>query len=198
MTSPLANSGPTTHCTPMTTSDHTAQTWRDVPNQLTAAQIAQLERLERDEPGTLLEMARQSAANNMISGDRFDDVAPPTSAECTFAWQLDTNRFRDFEGTTRVAAGRPAFRSSADSRAPGHTGRDGDPRTGDSADRCGRRNRAARLSSLGRDARRGALAIAPHISLAPLAIGGPRHRRPQNHAMSACGTFCCAAGDKRL
>jgi hypothetical protein len=45
-------SGRTLHT--MTTPDDTAQTWRDVTNQLTAAQIAQLERLERDEPKTAL------------------------------------------------------------------------------------------------------------------------------------------------
>jgi hypothetical protein len=88
----------------MTTPDHTAQSWRDVANQLTAAQIAQLERLERDEPGTLLEMARQSATNNTTSGEPFGDVAPPTGAVRTFAWQLDRNWFRDFEGTTRRGA----------------------------------------------------------------------------------------------
>jgi len=85
----------------MTTPDDTAQTWRDVTNQLTAAQIAQLERLERDEPKTLLEMARQWAAKNMIAAVPFGDVAPPAGAVRTFAWQLDSNWFRDFEGTTR-------------------------------------------------------------------------------------------------
>ena len=101
MTSPLANSGPNHTLHTVTTPDDTAQTWRDVANQLTAAQIAQHERLERDESGTLLEMARQWAANNAISGEPFGDVAPPTGAVRTFAWQLDSNWFRDFEGTTR-------------------------------------------------------------------------------------------------
>jgi hypothetical protein len=85
----------------MTTSDDTAQTWHDVANQLTAAQIAQLERMERLEPQTLLEMARQWAAKNMIAAVPFDDVAPPAGAVRTFAWQRDSNWFRDFEGTTR-------------------------------------------------------------------------------------------------
>jgi len=93
----------------MTTPDHTAQTWRDVADRLTAAQIAQLERLERDEAGTLPEMAREWAAKNMNSGEPFDDVAPPTGAVRTFAWSA-TSR------APRAAAGRPAFRSSADSR----------------------------------------------------------------------------------
>ena len=37
----------------MTTSNDTAQPWRDLADQFTAAQITQLERLERDEPQTL-------------------------------------------------------------------------------------------------------------------------------------------------
>jgi hypothetical protein len=36
----------------------------------------------------------------------FGDVAPPAGAVPTFAWQLDGNCFRDFEGTTR--RGEPA------------------------------------------------------------------------------------------
>ena len=85
----------------MTTPDDTAQTWRDVADQLTAAQIAQLESLERDEPQTLLEMARQWAAKNMTAAAPFNHVAQPTGAVRTFDWQLDGNWFRDFEGTTR-------------------------------------------------------------------------------------------------
>ena len=87
----------------MTTHHDTVRTWREVADQLTAAQIAQLERLERDEPQTLLEMARQWAANNTIAAVPLDDVAPPAGAVRTFAWQLDSNWFRDFEGTTRHA-----------------------------------------------------------------------------------------------
>ena len=86
----------------MTTSDDsTAQTWRDVTDQLSAAQIAELERLEHDEPQTLLEMARQWAAKNVTAGMPFDTVAPPDGAVRTFDWQLDSNWFRDFEGTSR-------------------------------------------------------------------------------------------------
>jgi hypothetical protein len=85
----------------MTTPGDTAQTWRDLADQLTAAQIAQLERLEHHEPQKLLEMARQWAAENMTDTVLFDDVAPPAGAVRTFAWQLDSNWFRDFEGTTR-------------------------------------------------------------------------------------------------
>jgi hypothetical protein len=87
----------------MTTPDDTAQTWRDVAGQLTAAQIAQLERLERDEPQTLLEMAQQWAAKNVTDTAPFDHVAQPDGAVRTFDWQLDSNWFRDFEGTTRRA-----------------------------------------------------------------------------------------------
>lgn len=87
----------------MSTPDDTAQTWRDVADQLTAAQIAQLERLERDEPQTLLGMARQWATENMIAAAPFDQVAQPAGAARTFDWQLDSNWFRDFEGTTRRA-----------------------------------------------------------------------------------------------
>ncbi len=85
----------------MTAHDDTAQTWRDVADQLTAAQIAQLERLEHDEPQTLLTMAREWAAKNVSAEMPFDDVAPPDGAVRTFHWQLDSDWFRDFEGTTR-------------------------------------------------------------------------------------------------
>jgi hypothetical protein len=85
----------------MSTSDDTAQTWRDVADRLTSAQIAQLERLERDEPQTLLEMARQWAAQNMAAAPPLDDVTPPAGAVRTFGWQRDGTWFRDFEGTTR-------------------------------------------------------------------------------------------------
>ncbi len=61
----------------MATHDETAQTWRDVADQLIAAQIAQLERLERDEPQTLLQMAREWAAKNASTAMPFDDVALP-------------------------------------------------------------------------------------------------------------------------
>ena len=90
---------PTLHI--MTAHDDTAQTWRDVADQLTAAQIARLERLEHDEPQTLLAMAREWAAKNVSAEMPFDDVAPPAGAVRTFGWQLDRNWFRDFEGTTR-------------------------------------------------------------------------------------------------
>jgi len=72
-----------------------------VADPLTAAQIAQLERLELDEPQTLLEMARQWAAENMTAAAPFDHVAEPAGAVSTFDWQLDSSWFRDFEGTTR-------------------------------------------------------------------------------------------------
>ncbi len=87
----------------MTTSDDAAQTWRDLAEQLTGAQIIQLERLERDEPRTLLEMAREWAAKNTAAAERFDDVTPPAGAVRLFGWQLDGNWFRDFKGTTRCA-----------------------------------------------------------------------------------------------
>lgn len=85
----------------MTTSGDTAQTWRDLADRLTATQIAQLERLEHDEPHKLLEMARQWVAGKKTNAKPFDDVATPAGAVRTFAWQLDSNWFRDFEGTTR-------------------------------------------------------------------------------------------------
>lgn len=85
----------------MTASDDTAQTWRDVADQLTAAQIAQLERLEHDEPQTLLDMARQWAAKNVSAGMPFDAIGPPDGAVRTFDWHFDSNWFREFEGTSR-------------------------------------------------------------------------------------------------
>ncbi len=99
----------------MSTPDYTAQTWRDVADQLTATQNAQLERLVRDEPQTLLEMAQQWAAKNVADAAPVDHVAQPVGAVRTFDWQLDSDWFRDFEGTT-LAPGRPAFRSTVDSR----------------------------------------------------------------------------------
>jgi hypothetical protein len=87
----------------MTTPDDTAQTWRDVSDHLTTAQIAQLERIERDEPQTLLETARQWAADNVTAAAPFDHVAQPADAVRTFDWQLDGNWLRDFGGTTRRA-----------------------------------------------------------------------------------------------
>lgn len=87
----------------MATSDDTVQNWRDVADRLTPAQIAQLERLERDEPQTLLEMARQWAAQNATATAPFDHIAPPIGAVRTFDWQLDGSWFRDVEGTTRRA-----------------------------------------------------------------------------------------------
>jgi hypothetical protein len=70
-------------------------------DQLTAAQITQLEHLECDDPQTLLEKARQWAAKNTAAAASFNDVAPPAGAVRTFGWQRDSNWFRDFEGTQR-------------------------------------------------------------------------------------------------
>jgi hypothetical protein len=106
----------------MTTSDDTAQTWRDLADQLTAAQITQLERLERDEPQTLLEMARRWAAKNTTAAVRFDDLAPPAGAARMFGWQRDGNWFRDFEGTMR-RAGRTRVHIFGRQQADGSTRR---------------------------------------------------------------------------
>ena len=87
----------------MTTPEDTAASWRDLAGRLTPVQVAELERLEKDEPQTLLQMARQWAAENMTDAVLFDDVAPPVGAVRTFAWQLDGDGkwFRDFEGPRR-------------------------------------------------------------------------------------------------
>jgi len=89
----------------MTTPDDTAATWRDLTDRLTAAQVAQLEHLEHNELGALLQMARQWATENTTEAALSDDVAPPAGAVRTFSWQLDGDGkwFRDFEGTTRRA-----------------------------------------------------------------------------------------------
>src|SRR5581483_1282138 len=81
----------------------TAQTWRDLAEQLTAAQIVQLERRECAEPQALLEKARQWAAKNATAAASFKDVAPPAGATRVFGWQRNSNWFRDFEGTKRCA-----------------------------------------------------------------------------------------------
>lgn len=84
--------------------DHTLRTWHELADQLTAAQVAELERLERDEPQTLLDMARHWAAQNTAETSAPPDhIAPPIGAVRTFDWQLDGCWFRDFEGTTRRA-----------------------------------------------------------------------------------------------
>lgn len=106
----------------MTAHDDTAQTWRDVAHQLTAAQIAQLERLERDEPQTLLEIAREWATKNITAAVSFDDLAPPAGAVRTFPWQLDGTWFRDFEGTTH-RCGRTRIQICGRQQADGSTRR---------------------------------------------------------------------------
>jgi hypothetical protein len=85
----------------MSTPRDTAQTWRDLADQLTVAQIVQLERLEHDKPQELLEMARQWVAENNAEAEFLQHVPTPAGAVRTFRWQLDSNWFRDFEGTTR-------------------------------------------------------------------------------------------------
>lgn len=85
----------------MTTSDDAAQSWRELADQLTAAQITHLEQLELDEPKALLKMARQWAAKNTTAAAAFDDVALPAGVKRIFGWQRDGHWFRDFEGTTR-------------------------------------------------------------------------------------------------
>lgn len=88
----------------MTISDHTVGTWREVVDQLTPAQIAELERLERAEPQTLSDMARQWAKQNTAATSAPPgQIAPPTGAVRAFDWQLDGRWFRDCEGTTRRA-----------------------------------------------------------------------------------------------
>ena len=84
----------------MTTANDTAQTWRDLADQLTAAQITQLEYIEHEEPQKL-EMARQLVAENTTDTVLFGDVASPVGAVRTFRWQRDSNWFREFEGTMR-------------------------------------------------------------------------------------------------
>ena len=79
----------------MSTPHDTVRTWREVVDQLTAARIAQLERLEPGEPQTLLETARQWAAKQTTAAAPFDHVAPPAGAVRTFGWQLDSDWFRD-------------------------------------------------------------------------------------------------------
>jgi len=95
--------GPAPDFDSMATPDDTAATWRDLTDRLTAAQVAQLERLEHAEPQMLLQMAQRFAAENMTEAVLFEDVAPPAGAARTFAWQLDGGGkwFRDFEGPTR-------------------------------------------------------------------------------------------------
>jgi hypothetical protein len=96
----------------MTTSDETAETWRDLADQLTAAQITQLEAVRTRRTAG---MARQWAVKNTPAAARFDNVAPPAGAVRVFGWQRDGNWFCDFEGIMR-RAGRPTFISSADSK----------------------------------------------------------------------------------
>jgi hypothetical protein len=87
----------------MTTSDDTIQAWGDPATELTPGQIAELERLEHEEPTMRLEMARQWTADNATLATPFGHAAMPTGAVRTYAGQLDGNWFGYFEGSTRRA-----------------------------------------------------------------------------------------------
>lgn len=85
----------------MTTDDNGASTWRDIADQLTGQQRAELEAYEHagDGADTLLFTARSLAAENITDAVMFGDVPEPPDAERVHGWQCDDGGawFREFE-----------------------------------------------------------------------------------------------------
>lgn len=69
--------------------DNTAQTWRDLHDQLTAEQIVRLEASSRmQQPGDLLDVARDMAAQNLLQLS-LSNVPAPDGATDVGAWHHD-------------------------------------------------------------------------------------------------------------
>lgn len=110
----------------MNNRDDNASTWRDIADQLTPDQRAELEQYEHagDEPSTLVFFARDYAAQNMADAVMFGDVEPPVDAVHVHGWQSDSDEvwFREFECATRTIAHtelRVVGRQFADGRCEG-------------------------------------------------------------------------------
>ena len=71
--------------------DNTATTWRDLADQLTAKQIAQLDNGRGQQPGDLLDIARDMAAQNLLQLS-LSDVPAPHGATDVGAWCQDDDK----------------------------------------------------------------------------------------------------------
>jgi hypothetical protein len=70
------------------TIDNTAQTWRDLTEQLTPEQIERLETSKWPDAADLLDMARDFAARNLLQS-ALADVAAPAGTTKAGAWCAD-------------------------------------------------------------------------------------------------------------
>jgi hypothetical protein len=97
----------------MTTTHDTAQTWRDLADQLTPSQIRRITGYEQrwtmpdDELGrVLLDGAREYAKDNLRDRFTFGHLADPAGATTVYPCEEhDGVWFRVFDGTTRRVAG---------------------------------------------------------------------------------------------
>ncbi len=69
----------------MTTTDNTAQSWRDLTDQLTTEQITQLDSAKWPDEAERLEIAREMAARNLLQV-ALADVAAPAGTTKAGAW----------------------------------------------------------------------------------------------------------------
>ncbi len=72
----------------MNTIDNTAQTWRDLADQLTPEQIGRLETAKWPDAADLLDVARDFAATNRLQAS-LADVAAPAGTTKAGAWGAD-------------------------------------------------------------------------------------------------------------
>jgi hypothetical protein len=80
----------------MTTTDNTATDWRDLKDQLTAEQIVRLENGRHMQPGELLDIARDMAAQNLLQAAHAD-VPLPDGVTAT-SWYDDGGAHRTVYG----------------------------------------------------------------------------------------------------
>ncbi len=89
----------------MTFIDDIARGWRDIANQLTGQQRAELAALEvkGDEPATLLFTARDMAAENMTDSVMFGHVEKPPDAVRVYGWrEHGAGWSREFHGAPAI------------------------------------------------------------------------------------------------
>jgi hypothetical protein len=86
----------------------TTSTWRDLADELTPAQIAEMEKWESkfpDEQQGLLTEARQYAADNLVDAVMFPHITKPLDAHEVYGWTERAGQWsREFVGTTREPA----------------------------------------------------------------------------------------------
>ena len=91
------------------TTDNTASGWRDIADQLTTAQVENLERFERaaQTPQAaqklLLAIGRRYASDNLNGAVLFPEIAAPPDAMKMYAWEEGDDGVwsREFEGMVR-------------------------------------------------------------------------------------------------